>query len=1414
MNLVENSVWNLDINGKPALNALGELEQKLQETKKAQGELQRGTKEWAESQKDIKALDAEIKQVRETMGQAGMTVKQLEGYARELGKEIKNLTPGTDDYIRKTEELKEVNTRLASVRKDVRAVADEANESKSVWSNMKDWIKSAFTMAVVYEAGRMIVQFVGDAVENFKKFDSASKELSANTNIIGKDLEYLKTQAKELGPQMGKTGEEMLAAYQAMGSAKSDLTENAAALAAVTKEAIILSQAGKIELAPATELMAGALNQFNAPADQAGRFINAIAAGAQVGSAEIVDMTGALKASGTVANAANVSFEQTNGALQSLSTINIKGEQAGTMFRNMLIKLMSSTQDLNPQVVGLDKALDNLAKQNLTTAELAKKFGTENVVAAQHLMTHRDQVKDFTTALTGTDAAYKMAATNNDTLEFKQKQSEASTANLGVALGEKLSPFIIKAYDAFGVFQRVMGDVIQSSTPLFDSFMLLWDAVAGLFGSVGKIITLMFGLDEKSMTTQTVMRGLGMVFSSVAAVAAGLILVIQTIIDGMLFLSGKITFEQLQTNATNTFNSIKAGLKSTFVDQFAVIEPGALAAQKDLSRKQGDARSAEEKKTIDAIVGNEGVTHGKGISEQAAASQKAREDKLAREKKAAEQEAADRTKATETANKAIEKMAIDAITDETARKKAQLAYELSEKLAANAKSKADDLTKVTYEIALREKFKTETEKLETAAREKKLAEDKKKLDETSKLEEQLRTERLTREYATTKSILEYQLTNEKLTITQRQKLKLDLIELERENELRRIDETATKERAKSIETSNQLMKLAGDDDTRKREILNNLDTTTRGIDAKLLADKDAANAKYNAQAKASTEEVLKHALDNETLNIAQRRQLKLDLIELERQNELRRIEETAARERAAATETSNRLMQLAGDDDAKKRQIAAELDATIRGIDARLISDKNAANDSYQARTKAVEKQTLDERKANQDSFFDALKALMTGDMTTFMDFLNKKLASEKALNNDRLQSWTTKGQEIVNVVKGGLEVMTAANELYLTTQINRNNRERDDKIKKLQQQYEKGLIDKETYEGGIKNINEQADAKEKELKMRAWKRDQAGQIAMAVINAAAAALKSLATMGFPLGLVGVAGAAGIAAIQIANIKRQQPPTFAQGGYLRNGGVPQGSRHGSQYGQSGIALVDRATGEEKGEMEGGEPIMILSRNTYKNNGRVIDKLLNSSLHRNGAPVFAEKGSVFGGDGGSYQDYLEPIQSGRMYLFGSKKKYDAKMQAQYDADMKAKADMESYQNMDYGSYDTGSYDSGGSGGFDSGVDFGGGGFDDSGYNGNEYSDVGEAGPIVSSTNNEIAKSQSLMLAIVKNTQITAEAIKMLADITSSMSGKIDGLVGATNQVANASNRAADAGYQAAAASNRAADAAAMGKQHDA
>ncbi|WP_247233343.1 hypothetical protein [Telluribacter sp. SYSU D00476] len=45
MQLVEESTWRLKIDGKPAINELGLLEQKLADAKKAHGSLQGGTKE-------------------------------------------------------------------------------------------------------------------------------------------------------------------------------------------------------------------------------------------------------------------------------------------------------------------------------------------------------------------------------------------------------------------------------------------------------------------------------------------------------------------------------------------------------------------------------------------------------------------------------------------------------------------------------------------------------------------------------------------------------------------------------------------------------------------------------------------------------------------------------------------------------------------------------------------------------------------------------------------------------------------------------------------------------------------------------------------------------------------------------------------------------------------------------------------------------------------------------------------------------------------------------------------------------------------------------------------------------------------------------------------------------------------------
>lgn len=80
-------------------------------------------------------------------------------------------------------------------------------------------------------------------------------------------------------------------------------------------------------------------------------------------------------------------------------------------------------------------------------------------------------------------------------------------------------------------------------------------------------------------------------------------------------------------------------------------------------------------------------------------------------------------------------------------------------------------------------------------------------------------------------------------------------------------------------------------------------------------------------------------------------------------------------------------------------------------------------------------------------------------------------------------------------------------------------------------------------------------------------------------------------------------------------------PRFESGGF-----IPSGPSHA----QGGIKLWNDKTKMFQGEIEGGEPI--LSKLTYANNKPIVDMLLHSSIHRNGASIR--------GEGGSYVNYLQ------------------------------------------------------------------------------------------------------------------------------------------------------------------------------
>lgn len=371
------------------------------------------------------------------------------------------LTDKLSDYISKGKDLSEVTKNLSKVedalsdlKKEQEAVNKSTNKQTSVFSV---FFKKLAGIGIFLK----VIEFFKTGAQKAAELDDALASLSSITGLTGDDLDGLKEKSKKLALELNVTSVAVVEGMQLIGSAKPDLLGNADALAEVTRQAIILSKAAKIDMVAASDAIGSSLNQFSEGADQASRYINVLAAGAQKGASLINETAAALKNSGTVAAAVGASYEETNAAIQVLAKVSVKGGEAGTGLRNVLLKLATQADEYNPKVVGLTTALDNLGKKQLTTTELSKLFGDSNVVVAQQLINNASEVANLTQELTGTDTAYVQAKTNGESFNATLIGLKNATGELAADLTEALLPALKKVTSYATTAVKYVGELVS-----------------------------------------------------------------------------------------------------------------------------------------------------------------------------------------------------------------------------------------------------------------------------------------------------------------------------------------------------------------------------------------------------------------------------------------------------------------------------------------------------------------------------------------------------------------------------------------------------------------------------------------------------------------------------------------------------------------------------------------------------------------------------------------------------------------------------------------------------------------------------------------------------------------------------------------------------------------------------------------
>jgi TP901 family phage tail tape measure protein len=317
-------------------------------------------------------------------------------------------------------------------------------------------------------------------------YETAMLKLQGVTGATTADMAKVGDAAKRLGSDLNLPGTSAADAADGMLElAKAGLTTDEAMAAA--RGTMQLAKVAGLEVGEAATIAATSLNAFKLPAKDAARVTDLLAAAANASSAEVSDMALALQQSSAVFAANGQSVDDLTTSIALMANAGIKGSDAGTSLKTMMMKLTAPTSDAQKAFDALGLELydsagnmypmrDIIAKttgalegmtQEQRNAQLATMFGTDAVRAANIVLAGGVEQYDAMAAAVGETGAA------NDMLANQSKGLAGAFDNLKSVM----ETVVISMVETFG---PALGQLIRQFTDFLGTLKPVFDVLAGL----------------------------------------------------------------------------------------------------------------------------------------------------------------------------------------------------------------------------------------------------------------------------------------------------------------------------------------------------------------------------------------------------------------------------------------------------------------------------------------------------------------------------------------------------------------------------------------------------------------------------------------------------------------------------------------------------------------------------------------------------------------------------------------------------------------------------------------------------------------------------------------------------------------------------------------------------------------------
>jgi TP901 family phage tail tape measure protein len=321
-------------------------------------------------------------------------------------------------------------------------------------------------------AGLAIAAGFGLAVNSAANFEQRMSAVKAVSGASASEMDQLTKKALQLGKDTSFSAGEAALAIEELVKAGVSVPDvmNGAADATVA-----LAAAGEIDLPKAAAIASNAMNQFNLTAQQMPHVADLIAGAANASAIDVSEFGQSLTQVGAVANLIGASFDDTAAAIALMGNAGIKGSDAGTSLKTMLMNLQPQTnkqkalfKDLGIitadganqffDATGKLKSFADIAgilqgklagmSDAQKTATLQTLFGTDAIRAAAIFTNQGAKGFNDMAGAMGKMKAADVAKTRMDNFKGSLEQMKGSLETAGIVVGTVLLPALRGIVDA------------------------------------------------------------------------------------------------------------------------------------------------------------------------------------------------------------------------------------------------------------------------------------------------------------------------------------------------------------------------------------------------------------------------------------------------------------------------------------------------------------------------------------------------------------------------------------------------------------------------------------------------------------------------------------------------------------------------------------------------------------------------------------------------------------------------------------------------------------------------------------------------------------------------------------------------------------------------------------------------------